>query len=47
MIAVRFIHILREALTQSEVNDLGKNKQVREVDEENEEASKEESEDAE
>ena len=47
MIAVRFIHILRELLTRSEVNDLAKNKQVRAVDEENEEASKEESEDAE
>jgi preprotein translocase subunit Sec63 len=44
---VEFIHILRKVLTQSEVNDLAKNKQVRVVAEENEEASKEESEDAE
>ena len=44
---MEFIHILRKVLTQSEVNDLAKNKQVRVVAEENEEASKEESEDAE
>ena len=39
MIAVRFIHILRAVLPQSEVNGLGKNKLVRVVDEENEEES--------
>jgi hypothetical protein len=44
---VRFIQMLRELLTPSEVNDLGKNRQVRAVDEENEEASEEETEDAE